>query len=356
MKDMTVKVRMAGAFLLLAMMIAGQVQSVQAAESGSAPSISLEDVIGDMTDANEMDPHGLYAPEEYQEGAPGQGGGAIEAGNTPPEGWESITMWGSAYEGVAGTKSENTMVAVREPKLYILSKSRNQWIEIVNSAEEDSLEEAGQPLFSGELFAEGFATDERQSLPEGLSTEEGALAAEPGQGLMFHFWPTSGRAALYSEGGVVDENDILGVFVTFQGKLLLEDASGTNDMEEAVFVMRAGADYWEDVETGGQSVGLGYGRFKLVTEEWRPFNFTTLSAEELAAYPLPPGVEDASSVQSLEAVGGEAAEEETAAETYDIQEVSSDTPYTGESPVAAMALLGLLVAAAALVTVGKRFY
>ena len=304
--------------------------------------IPLNEVIEDMTRNNDMDAHGLASPENSREGEPGDGKGEIQAGNTPPEGWESITMWGSAYEGVAGSEATNVLVAVKEPKLYVLSKSKNRWVEIVNEDARNVLEASGLPLVDGALYVEGFAESGQYEVEDDGSGEKGALAAKPGQGFMFHFWPATGRASLYSEGGVVDADDIQGIFVTFQGKLIQEAESQPGNFDEAVYVMHAGADYWQDVDGNNGNVSVGYGRFKLVTKAWRHFSFTTLSVEELNALPLPPGV------VGVQAMGAQNEDR------VEIQKENVNHPYTGENPPAVMVLLCSLIIGSVFVVVRKR--
>lgn len=332
------------AFSILALLCIGIFQTAQASSENSEPELSLQEIIDDMSLDNEINPHRSTQIDTKA---------SIEAGNTPPSGWEAITIWGSAYEGVSGTKSNNVLVAVKEPKLYIFSKSKNQWIELVNKEQQEDLKTANLPLLSGEMFVERFAKPDRYPLDAAWIQKDGSLAAKPGQGLMFHFWPASGRVSLYSENNLLDEDDILGIFVTFLGRLVLEDESGVNDLNDAVFVMRAGADYWKNVSLDpNQSTGVGYGRYKLVTPEWRHFNFCTLSAEELAVLPLPPGVKDLSSAPS--ANEGQRTPEESNNDHG--SEGKLNSPKTGEEPLLVIILLSIMLIASVAFSIQKRIY
>ncbi len=79
--------------------------------------------------------------------------------------------------------------------------------------------------------------------------------------------------------------------MTVQARLILDGPSGPDDRAQARYLLDVGADYWQSLtaqwdnwETNGDAA---IGRFKYVGSEWRAFNMTTLSGEELQANPPP---------------------------------------------------------------------
>ncbi|MFV0400705.1 MAG: hypothetical protein ACK5LX_08820 [Oscillospiraceae bacterium] len=262
-------------------------------ETSSMPLLTSDDILGDMTGYHEMEPKGFYQDS-------GQHGAAIKQGNNPPSGWNYIMPWGQAFEAKDGSSSQNTAVQVTAPKVYILSKSQNVWVEMGRELSSEWYEAQGIATVSGKMYLENYYGDYNKPLSDSWPKTDDTISAVPGSGMVFHFWPSGGRASLYSQSGIKSSSDIAGVFVVFQGRLITLDPNRPDDRSSSRFVMNAGADYWLNLTgngglTQGYNPGVGMGKMKLVRNDWQHFTFCTMDAATAATAPLPPGVVKGSS-------------------------------------------------------------
>jgi|GEM_PF-514725 len=226
---------------------------------------SVETIIADMTQPHEGRPHGV--PESYDWSQQPRLGMGNEAGE-----FTALTAWGQVYEDAAGNPATNTRVQIRDIRAYFLSRTDGAWHLLQQSQ-----------AVEGGAYVEDFVDD--------LSTDadmrqeaDGSISITAGDGFNFHFWPSSGRAAINPE-------DIAGIFTTVQARLIVDNPALPDDRAQARYLLSMGADYWRDLTAewdGFRTNGdVAIGRFKYVTVEWQAFNMTSLSAEMIRQNPPP---------------------------------------------------------------------
>ncbi len=112
---------------------------------------------------------------------------------------------------------------------------------------------------------------------------DGGISVKVGGGYNFHFFPDT-RV-------LISPNDIGGIFVTTQARLILDDPSRRDDRSKARYLLNLGADYWIDLFTDFDNfttnVEVAQGGFRYVTTGWHWFNMTTLSEAALRQNPPP---------------------------------------------------------------------
>jgi len=235
-------------------------------ESNSTQAInSLETIANDMLLPHEGIPHGV--PEAYNWAREPRTG----MGNNPKL-FTAMTAWGHLYEDANGNPAVNTRVQIGNIRAYILSKADSQW-HLVQSSE--SVE--------GAAFREDFVNN--SSMPADIRPEEdGSISVKTSEGYNFHFWPPSGRV-------IIAQQDIAGVFVTIQARLVIDDFNKPDDRVQARYLLGAGGDYWLSQNAvwffWKTNNDIAIGRFKYVTSDWQAFNMTTLSTDELQYNPPP---------------------------------------------------------------------
>ncbi|MFN0091913.1 MAG: hypothetical protein ACKVWR_16860 [Acidimicrobiales bacterium] len=216
-------------------------------------------IISDMQGNNEARYHGV--PDGWSWAlTPDLSADANEARN-----YRAITGYGIVYETAEGNPATNTRVHLRDMQTWVLSRSTGTWRQVQRSTDVE-----------GDAFLETFAGN--NSVAADVRREpDGGVSVTAGGGRNFHFWPSTGR-------GAIDPGDLAGMWITFKARLVTADANRPDDRASARYVAAAGADYWEDVQSGSNR-GIGQGKGKLVTSEWRDFNFHSLTAEQMRANP-----------------------------------------------------------------------
>jgi hypothetical protein len=173
--------------------------------------------------------------------------------------WKSIIPWFVLFEG-EGNSATNTRIQMRNMKLFILSRSTNQWTELVS--EQDM---GGEFCPHGSNYLHCTGGDNKRSESDG-----GGISIKPMAGNDYHGW-YGGRTA-------INGADIKAVFVTLQSRLLVDSAANGDDRDNARYLFDVGADYYP--EMGPSQIylpGVGVSRAKLITNNWRSFSFTTFS-------------------------------------------------------------------------------
>ena len=197
-------------------------------------------------------------------------------GNSVPSGWNAFTAWGQLYveQGWNPPADSNTRVQIGVLDAWYLSKSTNKWV-LLQHADK----------VNGAAYVEDFANDANKAADiKDESANGGGISVTAGNGYNFHFWTS--RAVL------PDPNDIAGVFTRFQSRLILADPRGVDDRASARYLASDGADYWRGLYSGWASDwsnngGVGSGRFKFVTNDWKNFTMSTLTPEQLIGNPPP---------------------------------------------------------------------
>ena len=229
------------------------------------PVNSVETILEDMQLPHEGRPHGLPESCNWAQ-HPRMGPGA------DPGSFTAMTAWGQLYEAAGGNPAQNTRVHIRNIRAYVLSKQDRQWHRVQASAD-----------VAGAAFREDFAFNE--SVPAALRAEpDGGISVKAGGGRNFHFWPATRRAA-------IDRQDLAGVFVTVQARLVVDDPAKPDDRDQARYLLGAGGDYWKSRKSPWffwkTNKAIAIGRFKYVRPCWQAFNITTLSPADLRQNPPP---------------------------------------------------------------------
>jgi hypothetical protein len=232
--------------------------------TGSSTSVATQ-IAGDMQGANEGHPHGVPLSYDWANGP------VISMGNNA-QGWKAITAWGDLYEAAEGNPATNTRVNIRNMQTYFLQKSSGKWLLLQNTSQPD-----------GAAYVEDFSGDSNK--PANVRTEpDGSISAVAGGGYNFHFYPDT--------RGSINPNDIGGIVVVLQARLIVANASKPDDRSVARYVLSAGADYYPAL-TGGWpgsadfNPGVASGKMKYVQSEWRSFAMTTMTQSQLQNNPPP---------------------------------------------------------------------
>ena len=192
-------------------------------------------------------------------------------GNKPGS-FRALTAWGQIYREAGAAVPANTRIEIRNMKAYILHKSDNKWHKVQESVGVE-----------GGAYVEDFAGD-KSIAPDARKEPSGSVSVKLTPGYNYHFWPAAGRATF-------DPNDLAGVYVTYQARLILNNSSATDDRAQARFLAGAGGDYWLNATAQGNNFktngDFAIGKMKLVTKKWRTFNAITLSADQIRSAPPP---------------------------------------------------------------------
>jgi hypothetical protein len=226
---------------------------------------SLQTVLGDMFGEHEGIPHGVPDSLDWKR-VPRLRLQRI------PNGFNAITAWGQIYEDENGIAATNTRVELRHLRTYVLLRSDGHWHEVQHPG-----------ALIGKAYREDFRMDVGDAtLPPDVRVKGEQLAAKLVAGRNYHFYPPR-RAA-------IDPSDVRGVFVTVQARLVVDDSTKADDRERARLLLSVGADAYTSRDapySKDSNRGIGLGRFKYVTREWRAFNMITLPAEEARRVPPP---------------------------------------------------------------------
>ncbi len=226
---------------------------------------NIATVMRDMRQGSEEHPHGVIG-KSYGDRP------RLNMGNDA-RGFMAIQGWGQLYASDEAGADRPAAAELKDMRVYLLSRTTGSW----------RLMQASTAV-SGAAYREDFAGDDHQRARTYQAVDGGTIATLlPGRN--FHFWPTSGRAAI--EPGTVG-----GLFVTLRARLVPDPgAAPQTDWQNAHYVLSVGVDYWRDEATAWRNwktnQDAGIGRFKRVLPCWRYFTMTTLSAAQLAADPPP---------------------------------------------------------------------
>ena len=219
----------------------------------------------DMQGPNEATPHGVPLSFEWAHGP------VVIMGNNP-RGWRAITSWGAVYIPANGNPATNTRVNIRDMQTYFLQKSSGKWLLLQNTSTP-----------TGAAYREDFSEDSNK--PADIRLEpDGTISATAGDGFNFHFYPKT-RAS-------INPNDMGGIVVVLQARLLVGDAGKPDDRASAKYLCGSGADYYPDLIGGWPgnasfNPGVAIGKLKFVKPQWRSFAMTTLSKGQLQRNPPP---------------------------------------------------------------------
>lgn len=202
--------------------------------------------------------------------------GPVIQGGNDNRGMSAAVTWGVLFVDGAPASAgldpgvSNTRVRVRAMKTWLLSKRTGNWVLVTSGPQAGA---AYREDFSGDVSKPVDARTE----PDGVS---GKLDFSAGRSA-WHFW---------NPRGSIDPDDVAGMYGAFQARLILDDPNGPDDRGfwSKHLLMGAGIDFWQNLTAPWpNNIGASIGRFKRVNNNWRSFNTTTLSPEQLAANPPP---------------------------------------------------------------------
>lgn len=235
------------------------VSGTSASNAGLAAQIA-----GDMTGSNEGAPHGVPSSYDFYYG-PVIGEGNNIAPNT------AVEWWGALYVGPNGNPATNTWVNIRACALYWLNSSTGKWTAYTFTPAD----------ISSDYFSENFQTDYDTSVPMRLESD-GSFSIYTVAGKVAHFYAPYPRIP-------VSNSQIGGFVAIMEARLILDNASGTNDMATASYLLDSGADPYPSTTGPGieNNPNIGMGKFKYVTTSWRSFAMTTMTLTQLQNNPPP---------------------------------------------------------------------
>lgn len=247
---------------LVALVVLVAVSGARAA-SGPGQEQRQDLLVSDMREPGEARPHGV--PSAF--GWPVRP--LVQAGNEPGDGFNRLLPWLQVYEEADGSPANNTRVQMRNLTVRVLGRHDGLWQGAVRTES-----------VTGAMYVESYAGDQKH--PAALRPEaSGGVSVVPGGGYCFHAWSDASQV---KDMIPVARDDVGGVFVSFEARLVVDDPARPDDRRAARFVASAGADYWK-APAYDANKGVAIGRFKRVTPEWRTFTMTTAAAGVLAARP-----------------------------------------------------------------------
>ena len=243
-------------------------------EPAAAPVNSVDTIVDDMRLMNDLPLAGVPSGPGWAVGP-----GHVVMGNDPrgtrtpswwnpanasfksDKYWSIVLPWLVVFDG-AGNAAGNTRVEMRNLRVYAKSKASGKWIVVAEPTAVD-----------GELYPKHLQGEET-STPDLKEAGSVSSVKPPGGSMVFHGWGTKVP---------IDGPDLRCLFVTVQARLTVDDPKATDDRAQAKYLIHVGADYYPDATTSLSAFapayylpGVGLSRAKLVTNEWRAFNFTTI--------------------------------------------------------------------------------
>lgn len=165
------------------------------------------------------------------------------------------------FDGSAHSAT-NTRVHFRNMRLYIKSRSTQQWVSYGVSPGV-----SGYNTQKTSLFAGSEAEDKRINA-------DGSVEIKPpvNQALAWHGWWNLGRVS-------IQPNDIEAVFVTLQARLTVDNPALADDRAAAQLGIHVGADYYLDPSTSWDVIipAVALSRTKRITNSWQAFSAMTFS-------------------------------------------------------------------------------
>lgn len=233
---------------------------------------TLNTIIGDMHKPHEAKPEGVPRSYKWYRGPT-----VHHLDQVSPDvldRFHAIVAWGQVYAAAQGNPAKNVRVEVRNIKAYELTREDrdNDWKWHLAQA---------YPRVIGAAYSEDFGMNFSKRIH--LRREpDGGVSVKLIPGYNFHFYAPQ-RAPF-------DPTNTLGIFTTFQARLIVDNSNLPDDRDKARILADAGCDVWESLYSrmrGHAEPNVGIGRFKFVTKKWQSFNMISLTAAQTRKYPPP---------------------------------------------------------------------
>jgi hypothetical protein len=230
-------------------------KSVSRNDQLSFDKLSIEQVISDMylpSEALVIDPQfdWQYRPKVTMHAPRGDAIPDWWSGNRPL--WtKAVVPWFTAFEA-QGNRSKNSRVQVRNLRLFLLSVSKREWVEV---------EQKFRPevkLWTYPFREVGNACGEQVRLEK-----DGTVSIVPNYPRFLHGW---GR------GHEINAGDVGATFTAMEFRLIVNDRNMKDDRDFARYVVDVGADYYPDMALRWSldyAPGMGNGRMLLARKHWR---------------------------------------------------------------------------------------
>jgi hypothetical protein len=236
---------------------------------------SIETVIADMRDRNDLRLAGIPSTFGWAEGT-----GQVVMGNDPRGSrtptwwapanssyksdayWTEILPWMVIFDG-EGNAASNTRVEMRGLETWVKSKATGSWVLLDETSTIDGWDYA-KPTVNAEA-----------TRPDSQAIGGATSVKPPDTSRQFHGWGAM---------KTINPPDVGAVFITMQARLTVNNPASGDDRAKAKYLLQVGGDYYPDRETrtpafapSSYNPGLGLARSKLIANEWRSFSFTTLN-------------------------------------------------------------------------------
>jgi hypothetical protein len=162
-------------------------------------------------------------------------------------------------------------VQIRNVYIYYLSKSKNQWILATGSNGMTGYYDA----YTTTVNYTNITVNKRTE----TTANGGGTSIKLLPGYCFQGW-TLGNV------GAINANDIGGIWAYCEARLIVDNPSLPDDRGIANLVLCEGGDYKQLNATTIADIAIG--RFKKLTNGWRPFNMSTLTDAQWAKAAAPP--------------------------------------------------------------------
>lgn len=178
--------------------------------------------------------------------------------------WTAFVQWFVVFEG-EGNKADNVRVQVRKPRAWFLDETDEQWKPLSRTnttswflATKDDISWVDQPM---DIQRAG----------------EADLAFRVNRQSPYSYHGLAGTGPVDISHAIPN---IKAVFTTVQARLVPDDPERPDDIEQSVWLLQSGADYYPDPDAHPSQTlppGVGLSRSKRLTGQWQSFSFATLA-------------------------------------------------------------------------------
>lgn len=240
-----------------------------------AQAVSDQYSSGSTLATNEGHPHGVPTTWDFYSRA------FIADGNNPCNSVSpcntnmAYVYWGVIYADANGNPATNTRINIKACKSYYYDTSISDWV-------------ASGPYNAPEVqyYAENYDPNVVETTANTRTEADGSISVLPASGKVSHFYGPPSRIPFVKAnwGGVVNY---------CQMRLVVDNASLTNDTASAKLLGGLGGDFYPSTTTNGISNnnGIGGGKMKYISTTWRSFAMSSLTYAQIMALPKQPPID-----------------------------------------------------------------